>query len=107
MINYDDFKKVDIKMGKIVSAEKIEKAEKLLKLEVDFAEEKRTIVSGIAKTYNPEDLIGKTVPFVTNLEPREMFGIQSQGMILAAHDVNDEPAILMADKEVSPGTSLS
>lgn len=107
MINYEDFKKVEIKIGTIKEAEKVEKADKLLKLTVDFGEETRTIVSGIAKWYDPENLIGKQMPFVTNLEPREMFGIESQGMILAAHSSDDSAVLLNPDKEVPAGVELS
>lgn len=84
MIFFDDFKKLDIKIGTIKSAEPIEEAEKLLKLTVDVGEESpRTIVAGIAKYVDElEGLVGKQVPILTNLEPREMFGIESQGMML-------------------------
>jgi methionyl-tRNA synthetase len=84
-ISYDDFKKVEIKVGKILSAEKIEKSEKLLKLSVDFAESvPRQIVSGIAKYFSdPVTLVGKKVAFVTNLEPKPLMGLESNGMILA------------------------
>jgi methionyl-tRNA synthetase len=84
-ISYDDFKKVEIKVGKILSAEKIEKSEKLLKLSVDFSESMpRQIVSGIAKYFaDPAVLVGKKVAFVTNLEPKPLMGLESNGMILA------------------------
>lgn len=84
MINIDDFKKVEIRAGKILSAEKVEGSEKLLKLSVDFGEEApRQILSGIAKHISPEILIGKTVGFVANLEPREIMGLRSEAMIMA------------------------
>lgn len=84
-ISYDDFKKVEIKVGKIILAEKIEKSEKLLKLSVDFAESApRQIISGIAKYFSdPAALVGKKVAFVTNLEPKPLMGLESNGMILA------------------------
>jgi methionyl-tRNA synthetase len=91
-IIYDDFKKVEIKIGKILTVERIEKSEKLLKLSVDFAEETgpRQILSGIAKYFpNIEDLIGKKCPFVTNLEPKPMMGMESNGMILAVGGGDD------------------
>ena len=84
MITIDDFKKVEIRAGKILTAEPVEGSEKLLKLSVDFGEpEKRQVLSGIAKYVKPEDLIGATCAFVTNLEPREMMGMKSEAMIMA------------------------
>lgn len=85
-IQFDDFAKIDLKVGAILSAEKVEKADKLLKLEVDLGFEKRTIVSGIALHFKPEEIIGKQVVVVANLAPRKMRGIESQGMILMAED---------------------
>lgn len=106
-ISYDDFKKVEMKVGKISSAEKIPDTDKLLKLEVDFGDEKRQIVSGIAEMYQPEDLVGKILPFVTNLEPRTIRGVESNGMILAAHDEEDKPVLLFPDKDIPAGNNLS
>lgn len=84
MITIDDFAKVEIKAGKIISAEAVESSDKLLKLSVDFGEENpRQVLSGIAKHATPEELIGTTCAFVTNLEPRKMMGLESQAMILA------------------------
>ncbi len=85
-IEFDDFAKTDLKVGTILSAEKMEKADKLLKLEVDLGFEKRTIVSGIALHFKPEDIVSKQVVVVANLAPRKMRGIESQGMILMAED---------------------
>lgn len=86
-ISYDDFQKVEIKVGKVLSAEKIPDTDKLYKLFVDFAEPvPRQIVSGIALYVTPEELIGKKFPFVTNLEPRMIRGNESNGMILAVND---------------------
>ena len=87
-IVFDDFAKIDLKVGTIVSAEKVQKADKLLKLEVDLGFEKRTIVSGIAMHFKPEEIVGKQVTVVVNLAPRKMRGIESQGMILMAEDAN-------------------
>lgn len=86
LIQYDDFAKIELRAGTILNAEKVEKADKLLKLEVDMGTEKRTIVSGIAMHYKPEDIIGKQVTVVANLAPRKMRGIESQGMILMAEN---------------------
>ena len=85
-IQFDDFSKIDLKVGTILTAEKVEKADKLLKLSVDLGFEKRTIVSGIALHFTPEEIIGKQVVVVANLAPRKMRGIESQGMILMAED---------------------
>jgi methionine--tRNA ligase/methionine--tRNA ligase beta chain len=85
-IQFDDFAKLDLKVGTILAAEKVEKADKLLKLTVDLGFETRTIVSGIAMHFNAEDIIGKQVVVVANLAPRKMRGIESQGMILMAED---------------------
>jgi len=107
-INYDDFKKIQMKVGKILSAEKIDGSEKLLKLSVDFAEgEPRQIVSGIA-TYFPDlsILIGKKVAFVTNLEPRPLMGFLSNGMILAVK-TDDRLAIMEVPDYIKEGTDLS
>ena len=101
-INFEDFKKIDIRVGKIISAEKIEGSDKLLKLQVDFGEEKRQIVSGIAQFYEPDSLIGKECPFAFNLAPKSLMGVESQGMILAADD--DGPVLMSPDKEIKPGS---
>ncbi len=83
-INYDDFSKIDVRVGTIIVAERIEGSEKLLKLDVDFGEMgKRQILSGIAKWYTPEELVGLQTTFVVNLEPRKMMGMESQGMLFA------------------------
>ena len=104
MINYEDFSKVEIRIGEIKSAEKIEKSEKLLLLEVDFKEKDlRTVVSGIAPYFKePQDLVGVQCAFVTNLEPRSLMGHESQAMILGAR--NEESFVLLkASSEVNPG----
>jgi methionyl-tRNA synthetase len=85
-IVFDDFAKIDLRVGTIVSAEKVEKADKLLKLQVDLGFETRTIVSGIAMHFTPEEIVGKQVTVVVNLAPRKMRGIESAGMILMAED---------------------
>lgn len=87
-ITFDDFAKIDLRAGTILKAEKVEKADKLLKLEVDMGTEIRTVVSGIAMHFNPEDIIGKQVTVVANLAPRKMRGIESNGMILMAQNAD-------------------
>jgi methionine--tRNA ligase beta chain len=103
MILYEDFKKLDIRIGTIVSAEKIEGTDKLLKLEIDLGGERRHLVAGIAEVFEPGQVIGKQIPVLLNLEPRSIRGIVSQGMILAA-DVAGKPALLHPDREVPPGS---
>ena len=92
-------------MVRIISAERVEGSEKLLKLEVDLGAEKRQIIAGIGKTYNPEDLTGKQIVIVANLEPRSLMGLESQGMVLAAN-AESGPVLLIPDKEVVPGTEI-
>jgi methionine--tRNA ligase beta chain len=83
MITIEDFKKVEMRVGEILSAEPVEGSEKLLKLRVNFGDEERQVISGIAKYVTPSEIVGKKVAFATNLEPREIMGLESQAMILA------------------------
>ena len=106
-IEFDDFAKIDLKVGTILSAEKVEKADKLLKLEVDLGFEKRTIVSGIALHFKPEDIIGKQVVVVANLDPRKMRGIESQGMILMAEDKAGKLHFVNPDNKIDEGSGVS
>jgi methionine--tRNA ligase beta chain len=105
-IRFEDFQKIDLRVGKVLEAEKVEGSEKLLKLIVDLGSEKRQLVAGIARYYKPEDLIGKEIVVVVNLEPKKLMGIESQGMLLAA-DIEGEPVILIPEKEVPPGVKIS
>ena len=112
MITIDDFKKVEMRIGKIVSAQKVEDSNKLLKLQVDFGADEgkpgqtiqRQILAGIAKFYEPEAFVGKLCPFVFNLEAKKMGESESQGMILCAD--NNGPVLLNPDKEVLPGSVI-
>jgi methionyl-tRNA synthetase len=106
-IVYDDFAKLELKAGTVTACEKVEKADKLLKLEVDLGTEKRTIVSGIALHYKPEEMVGKQVVVVTNLAPRKMKGIESQGMILTAEDSDGKLQLLKPENPVNPGSNVS
>ena len=106
-IVYDDFAKLELKAGTVTACEKVAKADKLLKLEIDLGTEKRTIVSGIALHYKPEEMIGKQVVVVTNLAPRKMKGIESQGMILTAEDADGKLQLLKPENMVTPGSSIS
>lgn len=105
-IAFEDFDKIDLRIGKILEAEKVPKADKLLKLIVDLGFEKRTILSGIAEFYKPEDLIGKLVTVVVNLAPRKIRGIESQGMLLMA--VNDLGKLFCVspEQEIEPGSTV-
>jgi len=105
-ISYDDFAKLDIRIGLVVAAEKIENADKLIKCTVDFGElGTRTIVSGIAEWKAPEALVGKRLPYVVNLAPRMLRGVESQGMLLAASDENGV-ALLSPERDIAPGVKL-
>jgi len=104
-ISFDDFKKLEIRIGKIISAEKVENSNKLLKLQVDFGTEQRQILAGIGKFYEPESLIGKECPFAFNLEPKLLGGIESQGMILCPSN-ESAPVLLHPDKEIPPGSII-
>lgn len=106
-IVYDDFAKIDLKVGTIVSAEKVEKADKLLKLQVDMGFETRTIVSGIALHYQPEAIIGRQVVVVANLAPRKMRGIESNGMILMAEDKNGKLHFVSPATLIDTGSQVS
>jgi methionyl-tRNA synthetase len=105
-VSFDDFTKMDIRLGKIIEAEKVPKADKLLKLTVDTGIDTRTIVSGIASYYNPEEVVGKTVSVLLNLEPRKIRGVESQGMILMAENENGELSFVSPEKEFSAGGEI-
>ena len=102
-ITYDDFKKLDLRIGKIKEAELVAGSNNLVKLKVDIGSEERQIVAGIAQRYKPEDLIGKEIVIVANLAPRMIRGLESNGMLLAAGESAAEVVLLTADKEVNPG----
>lgn len=126
MVSFDDFKKLDLRVGKIISAEPVPNSSKLLCLMINLNETEspanvatdnpapspaemrkinRQILSGIAEFYQPEQLIGKNVVIIANLEPRMIMGLESQGMLLAAD--NGEPVILTPEKSVQPGAKIS
>jgi methionyl-tRNA synthetase len=106
-IEYEDFKKLDLRVGTITAAEKVPKADKLLKLEVDMGFEKRTIVSGIAQHFAPEDVVNKQVVVVANLAPRKMRGIESNGMILMAEDAQGKLYFVNPDGIIANGSGVS
>ncbi len=112
MITSEEFSKIELKVAKILSAERVEGSDKLLKLRLDAgdkdeagAEKPRQIVAGIGKVYDPDTLAGREIIIVANLEPRALMGIESQGMLLAARN-EDGPIILMPEKEVPSGSRV-
>lgn len=106
-VTIDDFSKLDIRVGKVLAAEKMEKSDKLLKLTVDTGIDQRTVLSGIAKHYTPEEMVGKQVTLIANLAPRKMMGIESQGMILMAEDADGKLRLLQPNEVVNPGSTVS
>jgi methionine--tRNA ligase beta chain len=106
-INYEDFAKVEFKIGEIKEASEVEGSEKLIRMQVDFGEEKlRTVFSGIKKWYQPTDLIDKKTVFVTNIVSRKIMGEESEAMIFAADDEETGVSILSIDKEVKNGSRV-
>ncbi len=106
-ISYEDFAKLEIRIGTVRAAEPIPETDKLLKCTIDFGDfVERTIVSGIAQFRMPEQLVGKQLPYIVNLAPRMLRGVESQGMLLAASPGGDELALLHPDIEVPNGTKL-
>ena len=105
IINFDDFSKLNIRVGKIISAEEVEGSNKLIKMKVDIGNEERQIVAGISKYYSLDELTNKIVIVLINLEPRKIFGIESQGMLLASID-GDKVSLLQTDKEMIPGSEI-
>lgn len=105
-ITYDDFDKLDLRVGKIITSEKVENADKLLKFSVEVGNEVRTIVSGVANYYKPEELLNKNVVIVANLKPRKIRGIESVGMILYAEDENDNICFVTPSKDMPSGSQV-
>jgi methionyl-tRNA synthetase len=104
-ISIEQFFEVELRVAEIISAERIENADKLLKLMVDVGDERRQLVAGIAQAYEAESLIGKRIAVVTNLEPARIRGVESQGMLLAA-DLSGRPILATFDEDVPPGTKI-
>ncbi|MCL5023876.1 MAG: methionine--tRNA ligase [Nitrospirae bacterium] len=105
LLSIADFAKVELKIGRVLSAERVERSDKLIKLRVDIGEE-RQVVAGIGKVYDPEDLVGKEIVVVANLKPAKLMGVESQGMLLAATDEDGRPSFLTLDREVKPGSKV-
>lgn len=111
MISFDEFKKVDLRVGRVLACSPVDGSEKLLKLSVDIGEKDaadlpavRQVLAGVAKQYTAEELVGKEIVIVANLEPRMLMGLESQGMLLAASD--DGPVVLCPDRDVTPGSEI-
>lgn len=106
-IEFDDFLKLDLRVGTIIKAEKIEKSNKLLRLKIDLGAETRNVLSGIAKHYQPEELIDRQVQLVINLKPRKIMGELSEGMVLMGEDEDGKLSLIGPDKAVSNGSAVS
>ena len=105
-ISYNDFAKLDIRIGLVTAAERVPETDKLIKCTIDFGQLGiRTIVSGIAEWKQPEELVGKRLPYIVNLAPRMLKGVESQGMLLAASDESGV-ALLSPERDIAPGTKL-
>lgn len=106
IINYEDFKNIDLRVAKILSAERVEKSDKLIKLQIDVGElGERQLVAGIGTVYEPEILVGKQIVIVANLEPRKLMGYESRGMLLAASD-DMGPVLIVPESEVDSGAGI-
>ena len=106
-IEFEDFIKVDIRVGKVIEAENIPKSDKLLKLKVDTGIDQRTILSGISKFYSPDDILNKKVMVLINLKARKMMGIESQGMLLLAEDSDGKLSLMQPDSDISNGAVVA
>src|SRR5690606_4565405 len=105
-INFEDFQKMDMRVGTILEAEKVEKADKLLKLKVDTGIDVRTIVSGIAESFTPEEILGKQVTVLVNLTPRKIRGIESQGMLLLTEKEDGKLTFLVPEEKTANGVNI-
>ncbi|RLJ69763.1 tRNA-binding protein [Hydrogenivirga caldilitoris] len=101
-VGIEDFLKLDLRLAKVLEAEKVEGSDKLIKLRLSLGNEERTVVAGIAKFYSPEELVGKKILVVANLKPRKIFGIESQGMILALSN-GDKMSLIVPDRDIEEG----
>jgi methionyl-tRNA synthetase len=105
MISIEDFAKVELKVGKVLEAKRVEGSNKLIVMKVDTGEE-RQIVAGIGKAYTPEELIGKSIVVVINLQPAKLMGVESLGMLLAASDADGKLSILTIDRDIKTGSKV-
>ena len=105
MITIEDFAKVELKIGKVLEAQRVEKSNKLIVLKVDTGKE-RQIVAGIGKAYTPEELIGKSIVVVTNMQPANLMGVESHGMLLAASDDEGNLSVITPEKDIKAGARV-
>lgn len=105
MISLEDFHKLDVKIGTVTSAEKVEESDKLIKLKIDFGYEKRQIITALAEYLDPKHFVGKQIPVLLNLPPRKFRGVESQGMIIAAN-VGGNPVLLHPENKVPNGSNV-
>ncbi len=106
-ISFEDFKRMDLRIGKIVHAEKVPGTDRLIRLEVDLGSGKRQLIAGIGEEYKPEDLLGLEIVVLVNLKPKKIRGLLSEGMLLAAVLEGNKPVLIVPDKEVPPGSPVS
>jgi len=104
-VSFEEFTRLDIRVGRVLAAERVQGTDRLIQLLIDLGDERRQVVAGIAPHYRPEELVGKEMPVVVNLEPRRVRGVESQGMILAV-DVEGRPVLLQPVEEVPPGSPV-
>lgn len=107
MISIDEFRKINLRVAKVLSAERVPKSEKLLKLQVSLGTEQRQLIAGIAQHYKPENLIGKKIVVVSNLAPAKLMGQESQGMLLAASDNNGRLSIVTVAEDIDEGSIVT
>ncbi len=105
-VSFAEFEKLDIRIGKIIEASKVQDSKKLIKLQVDFGSEKRQAIAGLLKYYSPEELQGKKCVFLLNLQRRMIAGLESQCMVLAAEDVEGKVSILQPEKDIAEGSKI-
>ena len=105
-IGIEDFAKIELKVATVVACEKLEKSNKLLKLSLKIGDEERTVVSGIAKAYSPEYMVGKKLVVITNLKPAKLCGVESQGMILCAENEDGELSFLSPERDMEDGSEI-
>jgi len=106
MVDIEDFKKLGLKIGRVIQAERINGSDKLLKLEIDLGNEKRQIVAGLGQSYQPEELINSEIIVVSNLEPKTIMSLESNGMLLATQDEESRVILIRPEKEVAPGSEV-
>ena len=107
VIEFDDFSKVDIRVGTVIEAENVPKSNKLLKLKINTGIDERTILSGIAKFYSTEEILNKKVMVLINLKPRKMMGFESEGMLLLAEDSDGNLSLMQPDSEIGDGSVVA